>query len=84
MEISEIIWEYLSREYPDNHQVIYLYCQGNARSPNICMEKILPSLETIFYPIVSKPVLKTILKGFLDNKRKEFTKGNIKIISIYP
>ncbi len=83
MEESELIWKFLSREYPDNHQVIYLYCCGNVRSPNTALEKVMVLSKKIFSPSIPEIYLKTVVKAFLDYKRKQYSKGEIIIKPIY-
>ena len=39
MTDSAMIWKFLSREFPDDHPVIYMYVCGNVRSPKTAIDK---------------------------------------------
>ena len=83
MTDSELIWKFLSREYPDDHVAVYLYVCGHTRSPNTAMEKVIPLVITIFSPPLSENFVKTVVKAFFDNKKRQYLKGEIKVKSIY-
>lgn len=82
MEDSTIIWKFLTREYPDDHQVIYLYVCGNVRSPRTALEKVMNLMKKIFSGI-SEQYVRSVVKGFLDLKKKQYIRGEIKVKSIY-
>jgi len=80
---SQLIWKYLSRVYPDDHQVIYLYACGNVRSPSIAVERVIDSVQSIFCPPMKEHLLKIVIKAFLEYKKKQHINGEIKIKPIY-
>jgi hypothetical protein len=83
MTDSSIIWKFLSREFPDDHVVIYLYVCGNVRSPQNAMDKAMLITEKIFCPPLDVIFVKTVLKGFLDMKKEQYKKALIKVKPIY-
>lgn len=83
MTDSELIWKFLTREYSDDHPVIYLYSCGNVRSPKIAIEKVLSLTKNIFVPGIKESTLSTIIKSFLDFKKKQYSLGLISIKRLY-
>lgn len=83
MSDSEIIWKFLHNIYLDDHTAIYLYCCGNVRSPSTAINKIMEEIRIVFVPMIDEYYVKTIVKAFLDNKKKLFMKGLIKIKPLY-
>lgn len=83
MSDSELIWKYLSRVYPDDHQVVYMYACGNVRSPSIAVETAMESVEQVFCPPMNEHILNTVIKAFLEYKKKQYINGEIKIKPIY-
>ena len=79
MEDSTIIWKFLTREYPDNHQVVYLYVCGTIGAPKISIEHMEQFIKKVFTPIINDNFIKVIIIAYLDNKRKQYLKGEIKI-----
>ena len=83
MSDSELIWKFLSREYPDSHVAIYLYVCGNSRSCETAMNKVLPTTLEIFSPPLTENYVKTVIKGYFDYKKKQYVKGEIKVNPLY-
>ena len=83
MEDSTIIWKFLAREYPDSHQAIYLYVSGRDRSKVTSIEQVMKFTEKIFCPPMEPFFVKTVIKGFLEYKAKQYLKGEIKVKPIY-
>jgi hypothetical protein len=83
MQGSIFIWNFLSREYLDNHPVIYIYTCGGVRSSVTAISKVMDTSEQIFCPPISKEYLLTVVKGFLEMKKKQYLKGEIKVKPIY-
>lgn len=79
MTDSEIILKFLEREYLDDNPVIYLYCNGNVRSPKTAIEKAVELTNQVFHPPMTKRLIQTVVEGFLENKKKLYRKGLIKI-----
>lgn len=80
---STIIWNFLQKEFKDDHPVIYLYACGNVRSPQTAMDKVIKLVIPIFSPPMTEYFVKTIIKGFLDMKREQYKRGEIKIKPLY-
>lgn len=83
MSDSEIIWKFLERGFLDEHPAIYLYCCGNVRSPKTAIDKINDLTKPIFYPAMSEHLIKAVIKGFLENKKKLYFKGLIQVKPLY-
>ena len=83
MQDSTIIWKFLNREYDNDHPVVYLYACGNVRSPKTAVDRIMGLTRKIFYPAMTEQLIKTVVIAFLDNKKKLYMKGEIKIKSLY-
>lgn len=83
MTDSEMIWKYLTRAYPDDHQVIYYYACGNKQSPAMAIQRVMEGTKQIFCPPITEIFLRTVVKGFLDYKEKQYKRGEIKIKPIY-
>lgn len=80
---STIIWNFLQKEFKDDHPVIYLYSCGNVRSPQTAIDKAMAISIPIFSPPISEYFVKTIIKGFLEMKKEKYKKGEIKIKPLY-
>ena len=83
MEDSIIIWNFLTREYPDTHQVIYLYVCGNVRSPNTAISQIKKITDKVFLPAMTEHYIQIVIKGFLEFKKSQYLKGEIQVKPIY-
>jgi len=83
MSDSIIIYNFLSNEYPDNHQTIYLYVNGGIRSENLVINEIMKLCREIFIPGMSENYLKITIKEFLDLKKSKYKKGEIKIKELF-
>jgi hypothetical protein len=83
MEDSIIIWKYLTRAIPDDSVRIYLYCMGGARSSKETIDNIVSETKIIFSPPMEISYLETVVKAFLDMKRKQYKNAEIKIKPIY-
>lgn len=83
MSESTILWKFLSREFPDNHTVIFLYVCGNKLNQENVIVKILNLCLPIFSTPLTKQHLKPIIKDFLDMKKKQYLNGEIKIKPFY-
>lgn len=83
MSDSEIIWKFLDREYLNDNPVIYLYCCGNVRSPKTAITKMAELTNKIFCPAMTEQLIQTVIVGFLENKKKLYMKGIIKIKPLY-
>lgn len=83
MSDSEIITKYLIREFTNDHPVIYLYVCGNVRSPKRAIEKVISEITPIFFPAMNKNSINSIVKTFLDNKKKQYINGEIKVKALY-
>ena len=83
MSESTIIWKFLSREFPDSHSVIFLHVCGNIQNQQNAMAKVLRLCLPIFTPPMTEQYVKTVIREFLEMKRKQYFNGEIKIKPIY-
>lgn len=83
MSDSEIIWKFLSREFPNDHPAIYIYVCGKTRSETTASNKLLEHTKPIFYPPMSEQIIKSTIKGYLNWKKKQYVNGEIKVKSVY-
>ena len=83
MQDSTIIWNFLTREYSDEHPVIYLYACGQVRSKTTAIQKVMELVKPIFYPAMDEVLLKTVVTAFFEFKRKQYMKGEIKVKPLY-
>jgi len=83
MQDSILIWKFLSREFPDDHAVIFLYVCGNVRSPQTSIDQIMKITIKIFCPPLEEYYVKQIVKSYLDMKKRQYLNGQIKVKSIY-
>jgi hypothetical protein len=83
MSDSEIIWKFLSREYQDDHVAIYLYCSGNVRIPKTAIDRVLNFTKQIFCPAMSELLVKYTIIAYLDNKKRQYKRAEIKIKPLY-
>jgi len=83
MSDSEIIWAFLCREYDDKHQAVYLYACGEVRTKNLVINQITPIIEDIFHPPVTKPIILTTVKGYLEFKTSQYKNNLITLRPIY-
>lgn len=83
MSDSELIWNFLTREYPDDNIVVYIYCCSNARTIKIASDNLFNICKQIFYPAMSEDLINNVIKSYLDNKKVQYHKGEIKIKPIY-
>jgi len=79
MDDRTIIWKFLMREFPDNHQAIYVYCTGRNRSIQTAINRVTPITFKIFSPAITKVFIEQTVKDFLEYKKKQFGKNEIKI-----
>ena len=83
MSDSEIIWKFLTREYQDDHVVVYLYCCGNVRSPKTAIDRVSEFCNQIFCPAIPEWLIKHTIKAYLEHKKKQYQRAEIKIKPIY-
>jgi hypothetical protein len=87
MQDSEIIWKFLSKEYKEDHPVIFIYCRGHEtgqlKSKENAIVKVTKLCQAIFGDSMSESLVKTVVLGYLDHMKKEYKFGRIKIKSLY-
>ena len=83
MSDSIIISNFLTSEYPDNHQTIYLYVNGGLRSEKLVINEIMKLSSKIFLPGINETFLKASIKEFLDEKKKLYKNGEIKVKPLF-
>lgn len=83
MTDTNLIWGFLNRTYPDDHVFIYLYCVGHARSIRQPIDDMNKMCKLVFSPSFTDPTLNAMVLGFLNMKKEQYKKGEIKIKPIY-
>lgn len=83
MSDSELIWKLLSREYPDNHQAIYVFVTGSLRSQKSVIDSMSDFTLKIFSPSITRDYIKTIVTAYLERKKKLYWEAKISIKPIY-
>ncbi len=83
MTDSELIWKYLTRVIPDDHQAVYLYVTGRDRSAKTATDRILDITTRVFSPSISLYYITAIVKGYLEEKKKRYIRGEFTPKSIY-
>lgn len=87
MEISmtdiKIINKFLTNEYHDEHPIIYLYTCGQKRSQDSAVNKCMGLLKDIFSPPYKIDFLKSMVEEFLEIKKEQYKRGEIKVKPLY-
>lgn len=83
MNDRTIIFKFLSREFPNEHPIIYVYVCGQKRSEQTSINKILDLTLKVFYPVFSKEFILEIIEEYLKNKKTLYKKGLINVKSFY-
>jgi hypothetical protein len=83
MTDSELILNFLNREYKNDHIIIYLYVCGNKRSIQYSKDQIFKSLNGILFPAISETCVKNTIEIFLNEKKQLFNKGEFKFNPFY-
>jgi hypothetical protein len=83
MSDTIIVYNFLSREFPDNHPVIYIYICGQKASEILAIDKIMSLTKNIFCPPFSEIFILDIVKLFLNDKKQAYNKGLINVKSFY-
>ena len=83
MNDRTIIFKFLSREFPNEHPMIYVYVCGQKRSEQTSINKILDLTLKVFYPVFLKEFILEIIEEYLKNKKTLYKKGLINVKSFY-
>ena len=83
MSDSIIIWNFLQREFPDDHPAIYIYVCGQKRSEITAIDKLMFLSKQIFCPPLSEPFVLSVVKSYLERKKQAYKNGQIKVKSFY-
>jgi hypothetical protein len=83
MDDSMIIWKFLTREYTDKDQVIYLYVCGNVRSSQRAIDQVVTLTKKVFAPSMNDHFIKTVVVAYLNYKRKQYLNSEITVKPIY-
>lgn len=83
MSEDEFIWSYLEDTIPNDHPIIYLYTCGSHRSSDNAINKALKITSDVFAPAYPLVYLKEIITIFLDFKKSQYFKGQIKVTALY-
>ncbi len=80
---AKLIIKFLMYEYPDDHLVVYLYVCGNVRSPKVAIKEAMLTLKQIFSPPMDEDFVEKVLLEYLNHKKTQYRKGQIKVQPIY-
>jgi hypothetical protein len=83
MSDSEIIWKFLTKEFKDDHPVIYLFVTNHPRSSKNAMDKAINETKLILGDVYPDSLIKPVVERFLTFKRKEYMCGKLQIKPIY-
>lgn len=83
MSEEEFLWDFCVNTFPNHDPIIYLYTCGSTRSSENAINKALKISSDVFSPAYSLSYLKEILIIFLDFKKSQYFKGEIKIKTLY-
>ena len=78
-----LINNFLTREFPNDHPTIYIYVCGQKRSEKTAIDKVMLLTKQIFCPPLSEFFVLEIVKNFLNDKKKSYKNGLIKVKSFY-
>ena len=79
----ELIIKMLNREYKDDHPSVYLYVCGQERAQKTAIFHIIKYVRVIFYGCFDDYILKTHIIEFLEYKKDQYKKGEIKVKPVY-
>lgn len=83
MTDSEIILNYLTYCFPDDHPAVYQYIEGGVRSQTSAIERMLRECDIVLMPPYSAGHVRTVIRKFLKGKKKLHQEGKLKIKPIY-
>lgn len=79
MSEEEFLWDFITKTFPDDHVVIYLYTCGGDRSSENAINRALKECNDVFAPVYPIHILKELIIIFLDFKKAQYFRGKIKI-----
>lgn len=83
MSDSEIIWKFLSKEFTDEHPIIYLFVTNKPRSSKNALDKAVNETKLIFGDVYPDSLIKPVVGRFLESKKKDYMCGKIQVKPIY-
>ena len=83
MTDSELVRNFLTREYTNNHPVIGIFMSNDIQSQITAIETVKSLVYTIFKGGVSESLLLETIKDFLENKKKQYLNGEFNIQRLY-
>lgn len=83
MTDSEIIENYLTFCFPNDHPAVYQYVVGGVRSQSSAVERMLQECDIVLMPPYSAGHVRTVIRRFLKKKKTLYKEGKIKIKPIY-
>jgi hypothetical protein len=80
----ELIIKSLNREYKDSNPYLYIYIRGATRARQTAINNILKYTDVIFYNCqFNENFVKLCIAEYLDYKKEQYIRGEIKIKSFY-
>ena len=83
MNDTKIIREFLEVSIPNDHPAIYQFVMGRERSQLSAINNITKLTEGILTPPYTIGHVRTVIKRFLKDKKKQYQEGLIEIKPIY-
>lgn len=83
MSDSQIIREFIEINVPDDHPAIFIYIMGKERSKVTAVNQITKLTEGLISPPYTIGHVRTVVRNFLKEKKKQYEKGLIQIKSLY-
>ncbi len=83
MSDTEIIREFLEVSVPDDHPALYQFIMGREKSQQSAINNIAKLADGILCPPYTIGHVRTVIRAFLKDKRKEYQAGLIEIKPIY-
>lgn len=80
---SDIIYDLLRLSIPNDHPALYQYIKGGERSKAGAVNNIFASIDGLMNPPYSIGHIRTVIRRFLKDKKKEYKEGLFEPKPIY-
>lgn len=84
MTDSDLIFNFLKREFINEHPVMYLLTSGKNKSSYVTAVNSIHNLTNkIFHDSIKEEIIKNTIQEFIDLKQSEYTTGKLRTRAIY-
>lgn len=83
MSDSQIIYNFLELNIPNEHPAIYQFVIGRTRSQESAVNRLVNDCDVILIPPYSAGHVRSVIRKFLKDKKHLHSLGKIKIKPIY-